>query len=125
MKRGVLAALLLAASCKDEGLEKHKQALDAYAKCLEKGARPGDACFTPVVALLDAVPKDSSAHAKAAALKETLTRVAPPPPRAPLAIDGPCAKLAQELGTTPEAQRAEKLKALDACRKKEKEHEDE
>ena len=124
MKRA-LAVLFLLASCKDEGVEKHRQALDAYAKCLEKGARPGDPCFAPVVTLLDAVPKRSSVHAKAAALKETLTRAAPPPPRAPLATDGPCAKLAQELGTTPEAERPEKLKALDACRKKEKEHEDE
>jgi hypothetical protein len=104
------AALVVASSCKDEGVEQHRQAMDAYAACVAKSAQPGDPCFENVRALLTKVP-DPKAQALAEKLK------ARPMLAAPLAVDGPCRALAEALGTTPEADRPAALKALAACRK--------
>lgn len=115
MRRGLIAVLLLTSACRDEGADKHKQAMDAYAACLAKSAQPGDPCFEPVRALLQQVPKGSAAFAKASALAQTLTPRPPLP--LPLAVEGPCRALAEALGTTPDAGRHALRVQLDACRK--------
>lgn len=122
MKR-LLAAACLLASCKDEGVETHRRALEKYAACVERGARPGDPCFTEVRALLDQIPKGSSAAPKAALLRQGLQAVEAPKVQAPLAIEGPCQQLAQELGTTPAEGRPAKLRALAACHQAQEEAE--
>jgi hypothetical protein len=130
MRRAAVAACCLAlAGCKDRGVDSYAQALHQYEVLVGQGVRPTDPRYAEVVKLLDAVPADSSAHVRAEALRHALQSAQAPKLRTPLAVQGGahlpsevaaqlshCRKLAEEFGTTPEAERAEKLKALDACR---------
>jgi hypothetical protein len=129
MRRGLWIALLLTASCKDEGVERHRKALDHYGACIAKGAPPADPCFDEVLTVLQTVPKSSSAREKSNALRDGLLTARQPKVRTPLAIQGSarlpndvieqlkqCQKLAEQLGTTPEAERGDALRALEACR---------
>lgn len=123
--------LLLTTSCKDEGLERHQKALEKYSACVERNAPPMDPCFAEVVTILDTIPKDSKAGPKANLLRAALETARQPKLRTPLTIQGGahlpsevvtqlqrCHKLAEELGTTAEADRPAKLRELDACRAK-------
>ena len=123
--------LLLTASCKDEGVERHRQALDQYGACITQGATPADPCFDRVLTMLETVPKSSVAREKSNALRDGLLTARQPKIRTPLAIEGSarlpgdviaqlqqCQKLAEQLGTTPAAERGDKLRALEACREK-------
>ena len=128
MKKGILVLLVLA-GCKDQGVERYDQALRKYEALVVQGVRPTDPRFDEVVKLLDGVPADSTASVRAAALRRALESAQAPKVRTPLAVQGGanlpaqvaaqlvlCRRLAEELGTTPEAERPAKLKQLDACR---------
>jgi hypothetical protein len=126
-----LTLLLLTASCKDEGVERHKQALEKYSACVIKAVPPNDPCFAEVLTILDTIPKSSSARPRADALRESLQTARQPRIRTPLAVQGgphlppevvtqlqQCQRLAEQLGATPEADRPARLRELDACRAK-------
>ncbi len=115
--------------CKDPGVERYDQALHQYETLVGQGVRPTDARFAEVSKLLDEVPAGSSAHVRAEALRRALQSAQAPKVRTPLAVQGgshlpaevaaqlvQCRTLAEQLGTTPEAERPAKLQALDACR---------
>ncbi len=121
--------LLLLASCKDEGVERHKQALEKYSDCVSRGEAPNGPCFAEVLTLLKTVPSSSVARPKADALRDALLNAQQPKLRTPLAIQGgahlpsdviavlkQCQRLAEELGTSAEADRPAKMRELDACR---------
>ena len=120
---------LALAGCRDRGVEKYDQALHQYEALVGQGVRATDPRFAEVEKLLDAVPADSTARVRADTLRRALQSAQAPKLRTPLAIQGGahlpsevaaqlahCRKLAEEFGTTPEAERAAKLGALDACR---------
>lgn len=126
-----LLLLLLTASCKDVGVERHKQALEQYTDCANRRVPPSDLCFTEVLAILETVPKSSSARPRADALRDGLLTARRPKLRSPLAVQGgprlppevtlllqQCQRLAEQLGALPEAERRKKLLELDACREK-------
>ena len=130
MKLRVALLLALACTaCKDEGVERYSLALSKYQECVDQGVSPNDPRFVEVLKLLDAVPASSSAHVRAEALRQSLQSAQAPRLRTPLAIQGganlsaevaaqlaQCRLLAEQLGTTAEADRPAKLRALDACR---------
>ena len=132
MRRGLALALLtLTASCRDQGVQRHQHALELYAGCVNRGLAPNDACFTEVLAILATVPASSAARARADALRDGLLTAQQPRIRTPLAIQGgpnlaadvvaqlqQCRVLAEQLGTTGEAERPAKMLELEACRAK-------
>ena len=124
-----LTLLLLCASCKDEGVQQHRQALEKYATCVDRGVAPTDPCFTEVLTLLAAIPPGSTARPRAEALREGLLTARQPRIRTPLAVQGgvhlgpevltqleQCQRLAEDLGQTAEADRPAKVLKLEACR---------
>lgn len=130
MKFGrALVLVMVTASCKDEGVERHRLALEKYTACVTMGAPVTHPCFAEVLALLNSVPKGSDARARADALRDALVSAQQPRIRTPLAVKGgpnlspevveqlaACQLLAQALGTATEAERPRKLLELDACR---------
>ena len=129
--RFVLLALLLTPGCKDEGVRRHQEALEKYSGCVNRHVPPSDECFSEVLTLLSSIPSSSTARPRADALRDALLTARQPKLRTPLAIGGGaglpaevvgqlqrCQRLAQELGTTAEADRPGKLRELEACRAK-------
>ena len=115
-----MALLVLTASCKDEGVQHHQQALEKYSECVTRGVRPTDPCFAEVLTILDRIPKSSTARPPAEVLRAALLTAQQPRLGAPLAVPGApqCQQLAEQLGTTAEADRPAKLRALEECRAK-------
>jgi hypothetical protein len=132
VRAGLCAALLLlTVSCKDEGVERHREALEKYTGCVTRGLAPSDPCFDEVLAIVEKIPKSSSARPRADALRESLLSARQPKIRTPLAVQGganlppevitqlqQCQRLAEQLGTTAEADRPAKLQEIEACRAK-------
>ena len=131
MRVGFSLMLLSLTACKDEGVARHQRAIEKYAACVGRALPPTDPCFNEVMTLIDSVPKDSAARPRADALRESLINAQQPKIRTPLAVQGgahlpadviaqlqQCQRLAEQLGTTPEADRPAKLRELDACRAK-------
>jgi hypothetical protein len=129
MRARAWVLLLLFCGCKDEGLERYQQAAHQYQELVDHGVPPNDARFAEVLKLLDEVPSSSTARPRADGLRKALQGAQGPKVRTPLAISGGanlpppvaeqlarCRKLAEEMGTTAEGERAAKLKELDGCR---------
>lgn len=127
----VLFAVLLLASCKDEGERAYQHAKAAHLALVEQGARPSAAAFDEVIAELDSVPTGSKRYADAQRLKGAIEN-ARHHVRRPLATvhsnesDLPegvraqtraCAALAELLGRDGGATPAV-VKALDDCRRR-------
>lgn len=118
-----VAVLLSAASCKDEGIERHRKALEQYSGCVGRMLPPTDPCFDAVLTTLDGIPKGSPARAHGDELRAALTAARHPKVAAPLSVPG-CEELAQQVGTAAPAERAEKLRALQECRVRAEKHDE-
>lgn len=123
------AALLL--GCRDAGLEKYREARARYEALVEQRRPPADPAYDEVLRLLDEVPANSNVREKADALRESLLHSRRPIAPLPLAtrrestegedareaaLRAECARLAEQLGKTPQDARAAVEKQLAGCR---------
>jgi hypothetical protein len=85
--RAVLLSVLLLTACKreDPGPKTLAQAKASYLSLVEKGARPTDPAFDPVISQLETVSADSAARTEAQDLLRSLKRSRGNRPGLPLA----------------------------------------
>lgn len=128
--------LFLGLACTDAGEEPLAQAEADYRVLVRQAKLPTDPSFDGVLATLKTVPEGSKHKKRADDLIRAIETARAPRVQIPLARAQPtspvpaarstqetCAKLAAEMGTAPEHERAARMKALDDCRKK-ADHED-
>lgn len=126
-----LSAAVLLLGCRDAGLEKYREARSRYEALVQQGNQPADPAFDEVLRLLDEVPASSNVREKADALRESLLHSRRPIAPLPLATrresvegDDPrgtalraeCARLAEQLGQTPQDARAGVERQLARCK---------
>lgn len=126
-----LSAAVLWLGCRDAGLDKYREARSRYEALVQQGKPPADPAFDEVLRLLDEVPARSDVREKADALRESLLHSRRPIAPLPLAtrresVEGgdpqatalgkECARLAEQLGQTPQDARASVEKQLARCK---------
>lgn len=129
---GLLIPLLALAGCKDEGVQKLRQARAHYQQLVERGLPPVHPEFDHVLAELRSVPARSRAHDEAQALIRQLERGRGPRPARPLAtseptrpesaeiarIEAECAALARELGSADVGERERFERSVAECQRR-------